>query len=155
MLLDKSIDISFYYYQSYIILSHQILIRTLRSERGGGKVRAKAKLKLFPSREPLMILLDFAEEVLVTCIGDAQARPLILLRNLAKKEPNPSALIKYRNLRSKSIHLITKARDKFRQRLAVVERENIRKHGFIKERESSYEDSLKQNITALERFIRF
>ena len=118
-------------------------------------MRAKAKLKLFPSCEPFMILLDFAEEVLVTCIGDAQARPLILLRNLAKKEPNPSALIKYRNLRSKSIHLITKARDKFRQRLAVVERENIRKHGFIKERESSYEDSLKQNITALERFIRF
>ena len=58
-------------------------------------MRAKAKLKLFPSCEPLMIILDFAEEVLITCIGDAQARPLILLRNQAKKEPNHSALIKY------------------------------------------------------------
>ena len=118
-------------------------------------VRAKAKLKLFPSCEPFMILLDFAEEVLITCIGDAQASPLILLRNLAKKEPNHSALIKYRNLRSKCINLITKARDKFRQILAAVERDNIKRHGFIKEKESSYEDSLKHKISALERFIHF
>ena len=85
--------------------------------------------------------MDVADEVLVTCIGEALTKPLLQLRNRAKKVSTLAAFLKYSSLRSKGMPIITKARDKFRQRLAAVERENVKKYGFIENRESTYGDT--------------